>query len=226
MHADNLDRSHELAVRFKQPTNHWSVYCNECDTPISNAHFHCSICDQGDYDLCERCVKAGVHCPGEDHWLIKRIIYGDSVVNSQTERIAPKAKPASDKEMPGAFTEEKKSEPEEAPLPSLTCNSCMKGELLHQWPSNAHADTYNPVFPEADFVTCTVCSNFDLCVTCHLGGRHGHHPGHAFEPVVEGSTVGAAAEALCGSGRNVPHAAICDGCDNVSLCFLLDLQPR
>ena len=72
-----------LAFRTREPpaivntSGHpWSVYCNECDAAMPDGHFHCSICDGGDYDLCERCVASGKLCPGEGHWLIKRFIKG------------------------------------------------------------------------------------------------------------------------------------------------------
>jgi next-to-BRCA1 protein 1 len=67
----------------------WQVFCNNCDKPMNDAHFHCSICDDGDYDLCQSCVFAGAGCQGEEHWLIKRFIADGKVVNSTTETIAP-----------------------------------------------------------------------------------------------------------------------------------------
>ncbi|KAK3044319.1 hypothetical protein LTS18_001598, partial [Coniosporium uncinatum] len=87
----NISRARELALRMKDAPAQtspcsWSVYCNACDKPMANAHYHCAICDDGDYDLCESCVRVGMHCPGEDHWLIKRFVSGGKVINSTTER--------------------------------------------------------------------------------------------------------------------------------------------
>ncbi|KAH7053129.1 hypothetical protein B0J12DRAFT_739257 [Macrophomina phaseolina] len=204
-------RQRELAAHWKERQAStlfsWSVYCNMCDKPMSNEHYHCSICDEGDYDLCEGCVASGHHCPGEGHWLIKRFIQGGKVTNSTTERVAPKPSEelkveaqSEPKEMPGAFTTEKfmaerKSDPQEPEQPTRTCNSCVK------------------VFPESNFVTCVDCEDYDLCMSCHVGSQHGHHPGHAFKPAAPGSKVGPLAEFLCAPGRNVRHAAVCDGCD-------------
>lgn len=72
----------------------WSVYCNECDKAMDDVHFHCSICDGGDYDLCKECVDKSKHCPGEGHWLIKRFIKNGEVVPSETERVSPRKAPA------------------------------------------------------------------------------------------------------------------------------------
>ncbi|HEX3642296.1 MAG TPA: hypothetical protein VHV10_13475 [Ktedonobacteraceae bacterium] len=106
--------------------NSWSVYCNNCEKNMLNEHYHCNVCDGGDYDLCLECMEAGVHCPGETHWLIKRIFNPNgSIVTSVTEKVGPKPKAEPVKEMPGAFTEEKKAD--DLPPPTRTCNCCVKG---------------------------------------------------------------------------------------------------
>ncbi|KAF2458488.1 hypothetical protein BDY21DRAFT_370727 [Lineolata rhizophorae] len=179
----------------------WSVYCNNCDRPMTDEHYHCSICDDGDYDLCRSCVDKGVHCPGEGHWLIKRFIRSGKVVNSKTEKVAPKkeeevaAAPTAKECMPGAFADEKKAEPEADETPTRTCNSCIQ------------------VFQEHMFVTCVDCDDYDLCIPCHVERKHGHHPGHVFKPVDEAAELAPQARMLCAAGRNVRHAALCDGCD-------------
>ncbi|KAF2091908.1 hypothetical protein K490DRAFT_23033, partial [Saccharata proteae CBS 121410] len=177
------------------PNCAWSVYCNTCDKPMANEHYHCSICDDGDYDLCGACVDAGHHCPGEGHWLIKRFVRSGKVINSTTERVGPKVKPETSKEMPGSFTEEKRVESESFEVPTRTCNSCIR------------------VLPETEFVTCKHCDDYDLCIPCVLGAKHGHHPGHAFEPVSSKTELGPLTGPLIQPGRNVRHHAICDGCN-------------
>ena len=71
------------------------------------------------------------------------------------------------------------------------------------------------VFDESNFVTCTECEDFDLCIPCHIGMKHGHHPSHAFMPASEETTLNALASKLLAPGRNVRHQAICDACDKV-----------
>ncbi|KAK5168139.1 uncharacterized protein LTR77_006707 [Saxophila tyrrhenica] len=185
------------AIAGANPTHPWSVYCNECDVAMDDVHFHCNICDGGDYDLCEDCVASGKLCSGDGHWLIKRFIKDGKVVSSTTERISPrkaKEEPEVEKGVPGAYTEETKTLAEPV-IPTRTCNSCVI------------------VLPEREFVTCTTCEDFDLCIQCHVKDKHGHHPAHGFEPATEETTLPLTAEMLLAPGRNTRHNAICDGCD-------------
>jgi next-to-BRCA1 protein 1 len=180
----------EKAAKAQEP-NHWSVYCNNCDKNMLSEHFHCDVCENGDYDLCVPCKDAGVHCKSESHWLIKRLVTKDgAILCSTTETVCAKPEP---KGMPGAFTDEKKAD--ELPEPTRTCNCCVK------------------VFAEDCFVTCVNCDDYDLCVPCLTRGAHGHHPGHEFQAAVENMTLTARSEALLKPGRDQRHAAICDGCD-------------
>lgn len=154
----NISRNRELALRIKEtqpapacvkaagPTCSWSVFCNACDTPMANEHYHCNICDDGDYDLCASCVKDGAHCPGEGHWLIKRFVSNGQVINSTTEKLASKLPVAPEPisvqpEIPGAFTEsivepavEEHTEEDEYE-PVRTCNSCVRGKISLQSPT-------------------------------------------------------------------------------------------
>jgi next-to-BRCA1 protein 1 len=143
----NVSRQRELALRVKEPAIpavancSWSIFCNACDKPMADGHYHCTICDDGDYDLCENCVNAGIHCRDENHWLVKRFVKNGQVVNSTTERRLPKPvsqplKEVALPEMPGAYTEhaEEKKPEEEVAEPTYeatrTCNCCIKGTLL------------------------------------------------------------------------------------------------
>jgi len=214
----NRTNSQKLAFRPKEPSaavcpviNAWSVYCNSCDNAMDNHHFHCSICDDGDYDLCEKCVAQGKVCPGEGHWLVKRFIHDGKVVNSTTERVSPKkqsptATPAfsgpteesfaeAKRDIPGAFADEIKSLAEESLQQTRTCNSCVI------------------VLAEREFVTCDTCEDFDLCIKCHSDDKHGHHPAHGFKPATEDTVLSAASKAKLAVGRDARHNAICDGCD-------------
>ncbi|KAH6674313.1 putative next to BRCA1 gene 1 protein [Halenospora varia] len=171
----------------------FSVYCNNCNDAIPDEHYHCSTCDDGDFDLCQNCVNAGVLCGDEEHWMIKRFVKNGKVINSTTETIAPKPK------APKALFSESKTtlvapEPQIAAA-TRTCNSCIT-ELS-----------------EENFVTCTTCDDYDLCIPCHISVQHGHHPKHAFAPAVEDADLGILAQALLAPGRNTGHNAVCDGCD-------------
>lgn len=80
------------------------------------------------------------------------------------------------------------------------------------------------VFEESTFVTCTVCDDYDLCIPCHVGLKHGHHPSHAFEPASEDTLLDTLAAKLCSPGRNMRHGAICDGCDEVRYFKLVSMM--
>ncbi|KAF2009268.1 hypothetical protein BU24DRAFT_415191 [Aaosphaeria arxii CBS 175.79] len=187
----------ELPLRPK-PSSHncmtsWVVFCNNCNQAMEDEHFHCSICDHGDYDLCQTCVDAGIHCPGAGHWMVKRFVKDGAVVTSVVERIGPKSKQVVEQEMPGTYTDEKQSvEPDQ---PTRTCNSCVN------------------VLPENEFVTCVACDDYDLCLECHIANKHGHHPGHAFKAATPDTVLPTIADFLCNAGRNVRHSAVCDGCE-------------
>lgn len=172
----------------------WVVYCNACNKPMEDVHYHCGVCDGGDYDLCPSCVDSGIHCPGSGHWMVKRFVKNGCVVNSTTQRIPPKVKAEENQEVPGAYAEEKQSIANEEE-PTRTCNCCVK------------------VLPEEEFVTCDACDDYDLCMECHISNKHGHHPGHVFSAATSETVLSGLADFLCKSGRNVRHSAVCDGCD-------------
>lgn len=217
-------RHPDLAIRPKMETlqTSWVVYCNNCNLPMENEHYHCSICDHGDYDLCPSCVDSGIHCPGSNHWMVKRFVKNGCVVNSTTERIPPKThiethvEPQAEQEMPGAFTEEKQPvepvvEPTKSEEPTRTCNCCVQGKLAVRYAH--HSKLTRPVLGESEFVTCTSCDDYDLCLQCHITNKHGHHPAHAFKAATGDTTMPALADFLCNAGRNVRHSAVCDGCE-------------
>lgn len=111
---------------FHVPLTSFTVQCNGCGQYIPGAHWHCNVCDNGDFDLCLKCVESGVHCDVDAHFLIKRTI-DNGKVSYSTSTIVPKksAKVESEKEMPGSFKAEfKEAVPEEVEL-TRTCNCCV-----------------------------------------------------------------------------------------------------
>jgi next-to-BRCA1 protein 1 len=111
------------------PSGAFCIDCNHCGKSIPNEHYHCSICDAGDFDLCRSCVDRGVTCDGEEHWLIKRSIKGGMVIPSVTETIAPKK--ATDKTVDTQDMKESVplNEDEDESIAERTCNSCIRGNL-------------------------------------------------------------------------------------------------
>lgn len=81
-------------ISHNSPSGMFCIDCNNCGRSIPNEHYHCSICEYGDYDLCPQCVDAGASCRGEGHWLIKRVVDGGIVTNSTTQTMASRPKAA------------------------------------------------------------------------------------------------------------------------------------
>ena len=46
--------------------------CDECWMPAVPCFFHCNICCDGNFDLCESCFASGVRCNDNNHQLLKR----------------------------------------------------------------------------------------------------------------------------------------------------------
>ncbi|KAF4998122.1 hypothetical protein FDECE_11889 [Fusarium decemcellulare] len=203
----------------------FAVCCNSCEMTIPDVHYHCSTCDDGDFDLCQSCIDRGITCHGKDHWLIKRTTVNGQLIQSTTETIAPKPKPEVKVETtietkiePKIETKvELKAEPKIEPkdeAPSLP--QPLFEPLAARWASLGIMRTCNccvQELPEAEFLHCTVCEDFDLCQPCIAKDSHGHHPKHAFVPAVKGTKMPDHVAVKMKPGRNQIHHAICDGCD-------------
>jgi next-to-BRCA1 protein 1 len=77
-------------ISHTSPNGMFCIDCNNCGRSIANEHYHCSICEYGDYDLCPQCIEAGASCRSDGHWLIKRMVVNGIVTNSTTEKIPPR----------------------------------------------------------------------------------------------------------------------------------------
>ncbi|VUC20246.1 unnamed protein product [Clonostachys rosea] len=179
----------------------FAICCNSCDKTTPDVHYHCSTCEDGDFDLCQSCVDMGITCHGSDHWLIKRTTKDGQIITSTTETIAPKPKekpfdeaswPTIEAKLALARLEHTMSR---LNVSMRTCNSCVAEH------------------PEAEFLHCKACDDFDLCRACFSGDAHGHHPGHAFQLAVADTPMPEHITAKLSPGRNQPHYALCDGCD-------------
>ena len=69
--------------------------CDRCAKHVvdEEEHFCCRICKNVDYCLCLPCTGTGARCPGSDsgHWMIKRSFEDGNLVDSITERLAPRS---------------------------------------------------------------------------------------------------------------------------------------
>lgn len=78
------------AISHRTPRGMFCIDCNNCGRSIPNEHYHCGVCENGDYDLCERCFIDYSGCLDDDHWLVKRSVVDGMVVSSVTERVPPR----------------------------------------------------------------------------------------------------------------------------------------
>ncbi|CAI7575932.1 unnamed protein product [Penicillium glandicola] len=213
------------------------IDCNHCGRSIANEHYHCSICENGDYDLCLQCVGAGASCRGEGHWLIKRTVKDGVVTNSTTETIPPRDQSALEFSpmLPTQIQREVITKPV-VRVPESVPESIQE-PAPESIPESVQESTPEPVAPlaldavaqgddkpmcngccreadESNLVRCNDCEDYDLCLRCLLRNKHGHHPGHTFHL---GSDRNFCLKNLitsrCLPGRQFRHAAVCDGCD-------------
>ncbi|KAL2816313.1 hypothetical protein BJX63DRAFT_420048 [Aspergillus granulosus] len=167
------------------------IDCNYCGRAIPNEHYHCNTCADGDYDLCPQCLDSGVACLGEGHWLVRRFVKDGIITNSTTKTLASHKLKA----------QEEKSKLLSSPQQSAASESATTASRVK--------------FDEGKMVSCADCEDFDLCITCVLGHKHGHHPAHTFVLLGEhDSGLKNLVLSRCKPGRGYHHAAICDGCEN------------
>lgn len=56
------------------------MLCDECDGTMPFVHYHCKLCGDGNFDLCQSCVDKGTICGNDDHRLIRRFIKDNKIV--------------------------------------------------------------------------------------------------------------------------------------------------
>ncbi len=220
-------------------TSGFTVCCNSCERHIPDVHFHCSTCEEGDFDLCEDCVGLGITCYNPEHWMIRRYIHEGVIVNSTTERVppkpkAPKAKSVVDSETTCSVSEKPATEPA-TQSPAQFVLPERLGRYVPGHPANIETaaakfplvDMLKPMvqfqirtcnncireLPEPEFLHCTICYDFDLCKDCFAKNDHGHHPKHAFTPAVLGTKFDWEVSRRLAAGRGERHNAVCDGCE-------------
>ncbi|KAJ5613500.1 Zinc finger ZZ-type [Penicillium herquei] len=213
-------------ISHQSATGMFCIDCNNCGRSIASEHYHCSICEYGDYDLCPHCVKDGVTCHGEGHWLIKRTVEEGTVTTSSTETIPPRQSQVQETK-PLAESVEEAHPKIETPVPVVAPSHVTApapapyiapvSQSLACPDAAEEKPICNGCCREADdsnLVRCNECEDYDLCLRCLLRNKHGHHPAHTF---ALGSDRNYCLKNLilsrCLPGRLFKHAAICDGCE-------------
>ena len=85
-----LDEYKEAIARSNQDASQRPkvLYCDNCCGPILSLHYHCSICEGGDFNLCFGCVEDGIWCGGDSHELIKRRIINNEVCIGEDTKLS------------------------------------------------------------------------------------------------------------------------------------------
>lgn len=65
--------------------NPLGFHCNHC-VKLTTLFYNCRICDGGDYDICDACVRVGIHCRDEKHFLEEMYLSGQSGALQSTGR--------------------------------------------------------------------------------------------------------------------------------------------
>ena len=58
------------------------IWCIECGTLMTDMYYHCDICYQANFDLCQLCAAQDIHCFDPQHTLTKRIVTKDGVIQN------------------------------------------------------------------------------------------------------------------------------------------------
>lgn len=52
------------------------IHCDVCRSriPDVDVYYHCRICSDGDFDICQECIAGGAFCHDQSHELIKETV--------------------------------------------------------------------------------------------------------------------------------------------------------
>jgi hypothetical protein len=76
-------RDNGIAFRIRDMSRRQSsVICDTCEAGILDfvPHYHCTICADGDFDICQSCITDGKFCQDYCHKLIERIGKDDTYI--------------------------------------------------------------------------------------------------------------------------------------------------
>ena len=71
----------DLLQRYACPQTFY-IWCIECGTLMMDVYYHCDICYQANFDLCQSCAAQDVHCFDPQHKLVKRMVTTDGVIQN------------------------------------------------------------------------------------------------------------------------------------------------
>jgi Zn finger protein HypA/HybF involved in hydrogenase expression len=149
------------------------ISCKHCGKEHleHDLHYHCSKCDDGTYDLCHRCYRAGKGCK---HW------YGFGwTAWARYERDRPEGGYPSGHEQPHILTGHRYRIPMSPLTESLTPPHVLMSEddPKHRLEEGAFCDSCK-AFSNACYWKCDFCNEGDwgFCNDCVNQGKHCTHP--------------------------------------------------
>jgi ankyrin repeat protein len=76
-------RDEDVDIATHPEADHRSrVNCDICMSriPDFNSHYHCGICSDGDFDICQKCIASGAFYLDHSHKLMERMVKDGTLV--------------------------------------------------------------------------------------------------------------------------------------------------
>lgn len=70
-----------LLQRYACPQTFY-IWCIECGTLMTDIYYHCDICYQANFDLCQACAAQDICCFDPQHRLMKKTVTSDGVIQN------------------------------------------------------------------------------------------------------------------------------------------------
>jgi hypothetical protein len=70
-----------------------AITCEICmrRIPDIDIHYHCVLCSEGDFDVCQECTTSGAFCFDQSHKLIKRTVKDSTLVEVPDELLGDRS---------------------------------------------------------------------------------------------------------------------------------------
>ncbi|KAK9459366.1 uncharacterized protein V1516DRAFT_512607 [Lipomyces oligophaga] len=187
------------------------VRCDKCMTLVSNGSFyHCKICQEGDFDLCETCVEKGFHCNNDSHYLVQMSVSKPilSVANTIYERVSSQYHD---------FARSRKPACQRSASCKMNASKCpSSSDCCSQNTHSAICDACDKPIRSGSRFRCLDCPDYDLCSSCYAA-VHTVHPTHGFVQINNPQHY------IRSTAKKAMHyGVLCDGpsCVNATSCIV------
>ncbi|KAI1847625.1 hypothetical protein JX266_006477 [Neoarthrinium moseri] len=80
------ERIHSLIFGERHQRYVREVRCDLCGEDMKGCRYHCGVCGDGDYSICEDCNDGGRHCLNESHILVRQVYEPPRPVYKKTKQ--------------------------------------------------------------------------------------------------------------------------------------------